>query len=58
MMLEIVLGSLATIGIFVFWFDVTDSWNGVSRRIRSGPTSRNEWSSRRTTAKPEMGRLG
>ena len=57
MMLEIALGSLMTIGIIVFWFDVTDSWDGVSRRIRSGLTSRNEWSSRRTAAKPEIGRL-
>ena len=26
-MLEIVLGVLVVIGIFVFWCDVTDSWN-------------------------------
>jgi hypothetical protein len=26
-MLEIVLGALVVIGVFVFWCDVTDSWN-------------------------------
>ena len=26
-MLEIVLGVLVVIGVFVFWCDVTDSWN-------------------------------
>jgi hypothetical protein len=26
---EIVLGVLVMIGIFVFWFDVTNSWNNV-----------------------------
>jgi uncharacterized membrane protein YphA (DoxX/SURF4 family) len=28
-MLEIVLGALVLIGVFVFWCDVTDSWNKV-----------------------------
>ena len=28
-MLEIVLGVLVVIGVFVFWCDVTDSWNKV-----------------------------
>jgi hypothetical protein len=28
-MLEIVLGALVVIGVFVFWCDVTDSWNKV-----------------------------
>ena len=28
-MLEIVLGALVLIGVFVFWCDVTDSWNNV-----------------------------
>jgi len=28
-MLEIVLGALLLIGVFVFWCDVTDSWNKV-----------------------------
>jgi hypothetical protein len=28
-MLEIVLGALVVIGVFVFWCDVTDSWNNV-----------------------------
>ena len=28
-MLEIVLGVLVLIGVFVFWCDVTDSWNKV-----------------------------
>ena len=26
-MLEIVLGALVLIGVFVFWCDITDSWN-------------------------------
>ena len=30
-MLEIVLGVLVLIGFFVFWCDVTDSWNNVFR---------------------------
>jgi hypothetical protein len=34
-MLEIILGAFVTIGVFVFWCDVTDSWNDVSRRIRA-----------------------
>ena len=28
-MLEIVLGALVVIGVFVFWCDVTDLWNKV-----------------------------
>ena len=28
-MLEIVLGVLVVIGVFVFWCDVTDSWDDV-----------------------------
>jgi hypothetical protein len=28
-MLEIVLGAFVMIGVFVFWCDVTDSWNRV-----------------------------
>jgi hypothetical protein len=28
-MVEIVLGALVVIGVFVFWSDVTDSWNNV-----------------------------
>jgi hypothetical protein len=28
-MVEIVLGALVVIGVFVFWCDVTDSWNDV-----------------------------
>jgi len=28
-MLEIVLGVLVVIGVFVFWCDVMDSWNNV-----------------------------
>jgi uncharacterized membrane protein YphA (DoxX/SURF4 family) len=27
--LEIVLSVLVLIGVFVFWYDVTDSWNKV-----------------------------
>ena len=27
--MEIVLGALVLIGVFVFWCDVTDSWNKV-----------------------------
>jgi hypothetical protein len=30
-MVEIVLGTLVAIGVFVFWCDVTDSWNNVFR---------------------------
>jgi hypothetical protein len=33
-MVEIVLGALVVIGIFVFWCDVTDSWNNVFFGIR------------------------
>jgi len=32
-MLEIVLGVLVAIGIFVFWCDVTDSWNNIHRWV-------------------------
>jgi hypothetical protein len=31
-MLEIVLGVFVVIGVFVFWCDVTDSWNKVLPR--------------------------
>jgi hypothetical protein len=31
-MLEIVLGALVLIGVFVFWCDVTDSWNKVLKK--------------------------
>jgi hypothetical protein len=31
-MLEIVLGALVLIGVFVFWCDVTDSWNNVLKK--------------------------
>jgi hypothetical protein len=34
-MVEIVLGALVVIGIFVFWCDVTDAWNNVFRLIRA-----------------------
>jgi hypothetical protein len=30
-MLEIVLGALVLIGVFVFWCDVTDSWNILNK---------------------------
>ena len=30
--LEIVLGALVLIGVFVFWCDVTDSWNKVLKK--------------------------
>jgi len=33
-MLEIVLGALVLIGVFVFWCDVTDSWNEVLKKTR------------------------
>ena len=32
-MLEIVLGALVLIGVFVFWCDVTDSWNKVLKKF-------------------------
>jgi hypothetical protein len=32
-MLEIVLGALVLIGVFVFWRDVTDSWNKVLKKF-------------------------
>ena len=31
-MLEIVLGALVLIGVFVFWCDVTDSWDKVLKK--------------------------
>jgi hypothetical protein len=31
-MLQIVLGALVLIGVFVFWCDVTDSWNKVLKK--------------------------
>jgi hypothetical protein len=31
-MLEFVLGALVVIGVFVFWCDVTNSWNNVFPR--------------------------
>ena len=34
-MVEIVLGALVVIGIFVFWCDVTDAWNKCARLIRA-----------------------
>ena len=34
-MLEIVLGVLVVIGFFVFWCDVTDSWNNVFRWMKT-----------------------
>ena len=34
-MLEIVLGALVLIGVFVFWCDVTDSWNKVLKKFGS-----------------------
>jgi len=34
-MLEIVLGTFVVIGVFVFWCDVTDSWNKVFRRAKT-----------------------
>jgi hypothetical protein len=34
-MVEIVLVSLVVIGVFVFWCDVTGSWNDVLRRVRA-----------------------
>jgi hypothetical protein len=33
-MLEIVLGVLIVIGVFVFWCDVTDSWHKVLNKTR------------------------
>ena len=33
-MVEIVLGALVVIGVFVFWCDVTDSWNDVLSRSK------------------------
>ena len=32
-MLEIVLGVLVAIGVFVFWCDVTDTWNTMRRWV-------------------------
>jgi len=37
-MLEIVLGALVLIGVFVFWCDVTDSWKNVFRRLKHWET--------------------
>jgi hypothetical protein len=37
-MLEIILGALVAIGIFVFWCDVTDAWNNVFRRNKGRRT--------------------
>jgi hypothetical protein len=34
-MWEIVLGVLVMIGVFVFWCDVTNSWNNMIRPIRA-----------------------
>jgi hypothetical protein len=34
-MVEIVLGALVVIGVFVFWCDVTDSWNNVFLRNKT-----------------------
>jgi hypothetical protein len=34
-MLEIVLGALVLIGVFVFWCDVTDSWNKVLKKTEN-----------------------
>jgi len=34
-MVEIVLVSLVVIGVFVFWCDVTGSWNDVLRWVRA-----------------------
>jgi len=33
-MLGIVLGAFVVIGVFVFWCDLTDSWNKVFRRTK------------------------
>ena len=35
-MLEIVLGALVVIGVFVFWCDVTDSWKNLLFRYKTG----------------------
>jgi hypothetical protein len=35
-MVEIVLGALVVIGVFVFWCDVTDSWKNVLFRYKTG----------------------
>jgi len=35
-MVEIVLGALVVIGVFIFWCDVMDSWNNVFRWNQSG----------------------
>ena len=34
--MEIVLGALVVIGVFVFWCDVTDLWNNVFRWNKTG----------------------
>jgi hypothetical protein len=41
-MLEIVLGSFVMIGVFVFWCDVTDSWNCVFPRDKGRTAPRDE----------------
>jgi len=37
-MVEIILGAFVVIGVFVFWCDVTDSWNNVFRRYKDWET--------------------
>jgi hypothetical protein len=37
-MVEIVLGTLVAIGVFVFWCDVTDSWKNLFIRNKDWKT--------------------
>jgi hypothetical protein len=37
-MVEIIIGAFVVIGVFVFWCDVTDSWNNVFRRYKDWET--------------------
>jgi hypothetical protein len=41
-MLEIVLGAFVMIGVFVFWCDVTDSWNRRFVRDKGQAAPRDE----------------
>jgi hypothetical protein len=41
-MLEIVLGAFVMIGVFVFWCDVTGSWNRVFLRDEGQTAPRDE----------------
>ncbi len=37
-MVEIILGAFVVMGVFVFWCDVTGSWNSVLRRYKDWET--------------------